>query len=330
MTEAGAGTAAADPATSPDQGAGPDKHAISEEEVSALLENQTADNVRPYDLTSQRVNRTQLPMLEAAAKALAEKMGAAATALVGRDVAVQLTSLDPAKADDLQAALPAPGTLAFLKLKPLPGHAYVSVEPALLLALLDGYFGGSGRTAGGSQAATSPAAQRFLGSLLRNLAAGVTAAFAPVAPLEMEIVKLETNPRQMYLGAPRDSVLVLRFSVEFGTQSGRIDWMLPEPLLAPIRELLASNGGGPQTRKQESWAPALGAALLDAQLETRAIFAQARISLGDLVKLVPGDIIPIETPQHAILLAGDVPLYHGRFGVSQGRNALKIIPGGPR
>jgi hypothetical protein len=26
---------------------------------------------------------------------------------------------------------------------------------------------------------------------------------------------------------------------------------------------------------------------------------------------------------------GDVPLHRGRFGVSQGRNALKIIPGGP-
>jgi flagellar motor switch protein FliM len=44
--------------------------------------------------------------------------------------------------------------------------------------------------------------------------------------------------------------------------------------------------------------------------------------------LTPGDIIPIEAPQHVTLLAGEVPLYRGRFGVSQGRNALKIIPGG--
>ena len=44
------------------------------------------------------------------------------------------------------------------------------------------------------------------------------------------------------------------------------------------------------------------------------------------MRLTPGDIIPIEPPQHVTLLAGEVPLYRGRFGVSQGRNALKILP----
>jgi flagellar motor switch protein FliM len=63
-------------------------------------------------------------------------------------------------------------------------------------------------------------------------------------------------------------------------------------------------------------------------VETRAILTQAQISLRELVRLTPGDIIPIEAPQHVTLLAGEVPLYRGRFGVSQGRNALKIIPGG--
>ena len=68
---------------------------------------------------------------------------------------------------------------------------------------------------------------------------------------------------------------------------------------------------------------------MDAELETRAILAQAQISLRELVRLSPGDIIPIEPPQQVTLLAGDVPLYRGRFGVSQGRNALKILSGGP-
>jgi len=124
-------------------------------------------------------------------------------------------------------------------------------------------------------------------------------------------------------------MVVLKFTVEFGARSGRIDWILPEALLAPIREALASDGGSAPARSHEAWAPALGTYLQEAELETRAILAQAQISLRDLVRLTPGDIIPIEPPQHVTLLAGDVPLYHGRFGVSQGRNALKILSGGP-
>jgi flagellar motor switch protein FliM len=64
-------------------------------------------------------------------------------------------------------------------------------------------------------------------------------------------------------------------------------------------------------------------------MDTRAVLAQAQISLRQLVSLAPGDIIPIEAPQQVTLFAGDVPLYRGRFGISQGRNALKILPGAP-
>jgi flagellar motor switch protein FliM len=303
--------------------------AISDEEVSALLEKNGADAVRPYDFTAQRINRMQLPLLEVVSKSFAERAGASLSTLLGRDATMQFTSLESAKSADLQAALPVPASLAVVRLKPLPGFAFVSVEPGLLLTLLDGFFGGSGRATVDPQAAIAPAAQRFLALMLRSFAADLTAAWAPVTPLELELVKQETNPRLVQLGAPLEALLVVKFTVEFGARSGRIDWLLPEVLLAPVREALAADGGQTTLLSQEAWAPALTAALQDAELDTRAVLAQAQISLRELVRLSPGDIIPIEPPQQVTLFAGNVPLYRGRFGVSQGRNALKILPGAP-
>ncbi len=49
----------------------PATNAISEEEVSALLEKSGAESVRPYDFSAQRINRTQLPMLEIIVKSFA-------------------------------------------------------------------------------------------------------------------------------------------------------------------------------------------------------------------------------------------------------------------
>ncbi len=302
-------------------------HAISEEEVSALLDASRADNVRPFDLAAQRINSTQLPMLEIIAKSFAERAGGSLSGLLGRDAKVQFTSIDSVKALDLQASLPLPASVALVRLKPLAGGAFVCVDPGLLLALLDGFFGGSGRAAE-AQAAVAPAAQRFLALMLRTLSADLTAAWTPVSPLEMELLKLEINPRLLQLGGPHDSLTVVRFTAEFGASSGSIDWLLPDTMLAPIRESLAAEGGKAPARKQEAWAPELGSALKDALLETRAVLAHSEISLRELVRLAPGDIIPIETPQHVTLMAGDVALYRGRFGVSQGRNALKILPGG--
>ena len=305
----------------------PPRAAISDEEVSALLEKNSADAVRPYDFTAQRINRMQLPLLEVVSKSFAERAGASLSALVGREATMQFTSLESAKGGDLQAALPMPGSLAVVRLKPLPGYAFVSVEPALLLTLLDGFFGGSGRAIADSQAVVAPAAQRFLALMLRSLAPDLSAAWTPVTPIELELVKQETNPRLVQLGAANEPVLVLKFTVEFGARSGHIDWLLPEALLAPVREALAADGGQTALRKQEAWAPVLTSALQDASVDTRAVLAQAQISLRELVRLSPGDIIPIEPPQQATLYAGDVPLYRGRFGVSQGRNALKILSG---
>jgi flagellar motor switch protein FliM len=301
--------------------------AISDEEVSALLEKNAADGVRPHDFTAQRINRMQLPLLEVISKSFAERAGAALSTMLGRDASMQFTSLESAKSADLQAALPVPATLAVVRLKPLPGFAFISVEPSLLLTLLDGFFGGSGRAAVDSQAAIAPAAQRFLALMLRGFAADLAAAWAPVTPLELELVKQETNPRLVQLGGPQESLLVLRFTVEFAARSGRIEWLLPEGLLAPVREALAADGGQTTLRKQEAWAPVLTTALQEAEVDTRAILAQAQVSLRELVRLSPGDIIPIEPPQQVTLFAGDVPLYRGRFGVSQGRNALKILSG---
>ncbi|MDP9007370.1 MAG: FliM/FliN family flagellar motor switch protein [Pseudomonadota bacterium] len=305
---------------------------ISDEEVQALLEKsgkETANAVRPYDFAAQRISRTQLPLLEVINKNFADRAGASLSGLLGRDASMHFESLESVKSADLQASLPVPATFAVVRLKPLPGLAYVSVEPALLLTLLDGFFGGSGRANADPQAAIAPAAQRFLALMLRSFAADLTAAWLPASPVEFELVKQETNPRLVQLGGPLESVVVAKFNVEFAARSGRIDWLLPDALLSPIRDALAGDGAAAPVRAQRAWAPVLTTALQEAQLDTRAILAQAQISLRDLVRLSPGDIIPIEAPQQVTLMAGDVPLYRGRFGISQGRNALKILPGAP-
>jgi len=74
QVETEAGAAAADAAADGADPQGAAASAISEEEVSALLEKGGHDAVRPYDLTTQRINRTQLPMLEIVSKSFADRM----------------------------------------------------------------------------------------------------------------------------------------------------------------------------------------------------------------------------------------------------------------
>jgi flagellar motor switch protein FliM len=307
-----------------------ERSAISEEEVSALLENKPSGNplpgvARPFDLAAHRISRTSLPVLETICRECVEPTRTALSVLLNRPLETSFTGLARQPTADALAELPTPVSIAVIRLKPLAGEAWVVIDPSLLLAMVDAFFGGSGRPSADTQAAVGPAAQRFLALAMGALGTGFATAFAQAAPLEIETVRLETNARALRSGDAQDPVLVARFGVEIGTGSGEVRWLLPEALFAPIREALASEGGKPVARPQAAWAPQLGAALQAAEVEARAVLSEAHISIGALVRLAPGDVIPIEPPQHVVLLAGEVPLYRGRFGSSNGRNAVKIL-----
>ena len=306
-------------------GAPRDRSAISEEEVSALLESKLPGAARPFDFAARRISRTSLPVLEAVCRDCVEPTRAALAALLNRPLESSFTGLGRQTAADALAELPMPTCVAVIRLKPLAGEAWVVVDPPLLLAMVDAFFGGSGRPSADPQAAVGPAAQRFLALAMGALGAGFASAFAQAVPIEIETVRLETNARSLRPGDAQDPVLVARFGVEIGTASGEVRWLWPEALFAPIREGLASDGAKTAIRPQAPWAPLLGAALQAADLEARAVLGEAHISIGALVRLAPGDVIPIEPPQHVVLLAGEVPLYRGRFGSSNGRNAVKIL-----
>ena len=89
--------------------------AISNEEVAALLETGGAPEVggvRPYDFTVQRINRTELPLLEVVCKSFAERAGPSLSGLLGRAASMHFDALESAKSSDLQASLPMPASLA--------------------------------------------------------------------------------------------------------------------------------------------------------------------------------------------------------------------------
>ena len=47
------------------------------------------------------------------------------------------------------------------------------------------------------------------------------------------------------------------------------------------------------------------------------------MKLGSLIDLAPGDVIDIDDPHRATLMAKHVPLIGGRFGVHRGQNAIE-------
>ena len=55
-----------------------------------------------------------------------------------------------------------------------------------------------------------------------------------------------------------------------------------------------------------------------------ALLGRGRITMQQLIDLQPGDILPCDFTGRATVLAEDVPIFRGTFGVSHGQQAVQI------
>ena len=62
----------------------------------------------------------------------------------------------------------------------------------------------------------------------------------------------------------------------------------------------------------------------DAEVELSTMLGRGRITMQQLIDLKPGDILPCDFSGRATVLAEDVPIFRGTFGVSHGQQAVQI------
>ncbi|MBS0396151.1 MAG: flagellar motor switch protein FliM [Proteobacteria bacterium] len=302
------------------------KPVISDEEVAALLEKNASGAVKAYDLVgTQRITRGRLPALETIHETFARNFRVALFNLLQREPQVTFEGVRSQKAGDYLAGITTPASLDICRIKPLPGNALMVFDTNLVFLMVDTYFGGPGKAfeRGGDRGLT-PTEVRFVQLVLRQAASDLAQAWTPVAQVEVELVKHESNPLFASVAAPTDTVLINRFHIDLPAGGGALDLVMPSMMIEPVREVLTA-GIVARSSSAEQWGPLLAAHLLEAQVEVRAVLSEIEITLGELTSLKPGDVLPIDAPGAVTLLAGDEALYRGKFGVSRGRNALKIL-----
>ena len=72
------------------------------------------------------------------------------------------------------------------------------------------------------------------------------------------------------------------------------------------------------------WAELLQQEVLDAEVDLSSLLLEAQMSIGEFLHLRPGDVIPVQLPELATVYAEDVPVFRGRYGQSNGHNAVSF------
>jgi flagellar motor switch protein FliM len=309
---------------------------LSQDEIDALLHGVdsgvvktedavVSDEARSYDFANQvRIVRGRLPTLEMINERFARLFRTSLFNMLRRTPEVAVAPIKMQKFSEYVHSLHVPTSLNLVKILPLRGTGLIVLDPKFVFAVVDNFFGGTGRFAKIEGREFTATETRVIHMLLKHVFANMQEAWSHVARLEIEYLNSEINPHFANIVSPTEIVVITSFHIELDGGGGDVHITMPYAMLEPMRELLDAGVASDRVEHDERWMVALKEEIEDAEVEITTHLGRGRITMQQLVDLKPGDILPCDFNGRATVMAEEVPIFRGAFGVSHGQQAVQI------
>ena len=313
---------------------------LSQDEVDALLAGVTGeddnkeqqaesqDGVRSYDLGSpDRVVRRRMQTLELINERFARNLRSLLLNFMRRSADITVGSIRIQKYSDFERNLPVPSNLNMVQMKPLRGTALFTYDPNLVFLVIDSLFGGDGRyhtRVEGRDFTTTE--QRIIRRLLNLTLESYGRSWEPVYPVTFEYIRSEMHTKFASITGTNEAVVVTPFHIEFGATGGELNVCLPYSMIEPVRDLLTRPLQETALEEvDQRWMHQLSRQVRSANVELSAEFAQIHTTIGKLMRLKRGEVLPLEIPQTVTALVDGVPLMECSYGTFNGQYALRVL-----
>ena len=215
---------------------------LSQDEIDALLhgvsggdvETETDDEVpegqiQGYDFASQdRIVRGRLPTLEMINERFARHFRNSLFGMLRRNADISVSGVQMLKFSEFVHSLFVPTSLNLVRVQPLRGTALFVLEPKLVFALVDNFFGGGGRFHTKIEGREfTPTELRVIRMVLDIAFNDLKQAWKPVLELGFDYQGSEVNPHFANIVSPTEVVVVNTFRVELDGGGGDLHMTMP-------------------------------------------------------------------------------------------------------
>lgn len=309
---------------------------ISQDEVDSLLkgvvdEPETPDDgatggVRSYKLGSaSTLSAKPMPALDLVNDRFARLLRAGLYDFMRRTPAITSQPARKMKYGEFVASLTVPTNFNLVSCKPLRGTTLFVFEPALVFHIIDTLFGGDGRFSKKVEGREfTRTEQQIIQRLLAIVFADCQKSWESLHPLRFEHVRSEMHPQFVSIAAPDDLVVVSTFAIDFNGSGGSLHICMPCATLEPIRSLVERSPHGDQAGPDDHWLRQLSDRLQGAHVEIAADLASTTMTLGDLLQMKPGDVLPIDIAPRIEARIDGIPVMECGYGELNGRYALRV------
>jgi flagellar motor switch protein FliM len=281
--------------------------------------------VRQYDFQNQmRIVRGRMPTLEMINERFARLFRVSLYNLLRRSPEISVSPVAIKKFSEYVHTLHVPTNLNLVKINPFRGSALIVFDPKLVFAVVDNFFGGTGRHAKIEGREFTATEQRIIHMMLRSVFADLHEAWSHIFNIEIEYLQSEINPHFANIVSPSEIVVITTFHVELDGGGGELHVTMPYAMIEPLREILDSGMASDRVEKDDRWNVCLREEIEDAEVELSTHLGETNVTIEQLLNLKAGDILNCDFAGKVLVRVEDVPMFRGTFGVSRGQQAIKL------
>ena len=220
---------------------------------------------------------------------------------------------------------PGLSSITLVSMAPLNGQAMIVLDGALVLEMVDLFFGGTGTVPDPMPGEFTPTAEAMIGRATAALAEHMATAGNAVAEIDFRAGRSESNPAMLSHIDGEERVVVTRFTMALGEgRSSTVDILYPVKALKPIAGVLGAKVQSRRGGGDPAWLGGLTRAVMNVKLPVRSVLAEPVIPLAKLMALQAGDIIPISFGPEVPLLVAENRFARGAGGAANGRAAIRV------
>ncbi|MEC7277940.1 MAG: flagellar motor switch protein FliM [Bdellovibrionota bacterium] len=286
------------------------------------------DNIQTYDLTNQdRVIRGRMPILEIIYERFIRSFRVSLSNSLRKISTISMISTDLLKFGEFVNTLPIPSCMCIMRYNELRGPALLVFESKLAYAIIDSYFGGTDRPFTKIEGKEFTMIElSFMKKVMDMAISDLEEAWAPVHRIDAQYLRTEINPQFVGVVPPSDVIIATTLEVEFESASGTIMIVVPYSTIEPIKQKLSSSFQTDNDMADSIWTTAMNEHIMDAHTEMIVKLGEADMTVGDLITLEKGDIIPLnqEASGEVTLAVEGVEKMKCLIGVHKGNRAIQV------
>lgn len=311
---------------------------LTDDEKSALLDGvssgaievltggtQKYAEVREFEFgTRSRIKSNSFPRLQVLNEQLADRLKKHTETSLQCEVLLTPGEIVVRPYSELCAEVAPLSAVTVFKALPLEGLGGIVIEAETINQLVEAFFGGRGndtpKKSGDTFSPGELSMCRLFSNAVLSMLQDVWESFTEIAP---ESVSTEIGMDLVDVAADTDRVLAVRFELDFESSQGGFELLLPVNMLRPLLPIFEGQKGERDLAEDARWERVIRSHLPDAEVRLTGRVGRICLPLAALNGLKTGDVLTIDNPREATVVAGEVPVVVGRYGVHAGQNAIE-------